>query len=175
MPVICKVTPLSDSGLDTAGDCLQAMGAGSFDGYDLVTVPVGPGGDVAPDDALDSLLALPAADLVRAAQLDGKPGQNAQAVPRIGKSTIKIVFLGVGEMSPQALRRAGGELGRLLQPGDRALATVVAGQTGEQVRAFAEGLLLGSHRYSEKSTAGDGLVAAAEVQLLLPTAIAKTQ
>lgn len=173
MPVIAAVTPLSDPGLAAAGDCLRGMDQGNLDACDLMIVPVGPDGQVAADEALDAILALPAADIVTAAKLTGKAGQSSEAAARVGQSTVRIVFLGVGDRSPRALRRAGGEIGRMLQPGDRAVSSVVAGQPALQVQAFAEGVLLGSYRYSEKSTATGaaakeaGDASEAEVRLLV--------
>ena len=173
MPVIAAVTPLSHPGLAAAGDCLRGMDQGNLDACDLMIVPVGPDGQVAADEALDAMLGLPAADIVTAAELTGKAGQSSEAAARVGQSTVRIVFLGVGDRSPRALRRAGGEIGRMLQPGDRAVSSVVAGQPALQVQAFAEGVLLGSYRYSEKSTATGasakeaGDASEAEVRLLV--------
>jgi leucyl aminopeptidase len=155
MPVISTVTPLSGPGLRTAGDCLRAIRAGNLDACDLMAVPVEADGAVTADQALDELLEVRADDFVKAADLTGKAGQSAQAVARAGSATIRVIFLGVDDRSPRALRRAGGELGRILQAGDRALSSVVAGRQASQIRAFAEGVLLGSYRYTEKSTAGD--------------------
>lgn len=176
MPVIAEVTSLSDPGLRTAGDCLRAIDEGSLNACDLMIVPVGPDGQVTDDDALDAMLALPAADVVAAAELTGKAGQIDQAAARVGQATVRIVFLGVGDRSPHALRRAGGEIGRLLKPGDRAVTSVVAGQPAVQAQAFAEGILLGSYRYSEKSDATGAEATAAgaagetEVRLLVTSA-----
>src|SRR5258706_11864867 len=173
MPVIAAVTPLSDPGLAAAGDCLRGMDQGNLDACDLMIVPVGPDGQVAADEALDAIVALPAADIVTAAKLTGKAGQSSEAAARVGQSTVRIVFLGVGDRSPRALRRAGGEIGRTLQPGDRAVSSAVAGQPALQVQAFAEGVLLGSYRCSEKSTATGGSAkeagdsSEAEVRLLV--------
>src|SRR6266702_2271396 len=130
MPVIGTVTALSRADLGTAG------------------------GEVAADAGLDALLPAGADDVVKAARQTGKAGQVAHAVARAGQATVRIAFVGVGDRSPGELRRAGGELGRLLQPGDRAVSSVVAGNSDDQVRAFAEGVLLGSYRYSEKSETG---------------------
>jgi len=173
MPAIAAVTALSDPGLAAAGDCLRAMDEGRLDACDLMIVPVGPDGHVAADEALDAMLAVPAADIVRASQLTGKAGQSTQAVARVGQSTVRVVFLGVGDRSPRALRRVGGEIGRMLRPGDRMVSSVVAGQPALEVQAFAEGLVLGSYRYSEKSTATDaaaqetGHADVADVRLLV--------
>jgi len=170
MPVISTVTPLSGAGLRTAGDCVRAIDAGSLDACDLLIIPVETGGEVAADDVLDAVLALPVADTVRTAQLSGKPGQSSQAAARAGSGTVKIVFLGVGDRSPRALRRAGGELGRMLQPADRALSSVVAGRPPAEVRSFAEGVLLGSYRYSQKSGSASDQAQDAELRLLVTPA-----
>ena len=168
MPVVTTVTPLSGAGLRTAGDCLSAIGASTLDACDVLIVPVEEQGEVAADEALDAALAASAADVVAAAQLTGKAGQNAQAAARAGSATVRIVFLGMGDRSPRALRRAGGELGRVLRRGDRALASVVAGRPASEILAFAEGFLLGSYRYSEKSSSpADGETKAAELRLLV--------
>src|SRR5499427_4012272 len=153
MPVIGSVTALRRADLGTAGDYLRAAGDGRLELADLVAVPVGSGGEIAADAGLDELLPAGSAEVVKAAQQTGKAGQVAQAVAKVSGAVVRIAFLGVGDRSPRELRKAGGELGRLLQPGDRAVSSVVAGQPDDQVRAFAEGVLLGSYRYSEKSGA----------------------
>ena len=84
-------------------------------------------------------------------QLTGKAGQAAQTVAKVGDALVRVVFLGVADRSVGALRRAGGELGRQIRPGEVAVTDVVAGLAADQVAAFAEGILLGSYRYSEKS------------------------
>lgn len=155
MPLSSAVIPLCGTGLSTAGDCLRAMAAGGLDLCDVMIVPVGSGGGITADQELDNLLGLPAVDVIKAAQLTGAVGQTAQEAARLGQSSVRIIFLGVGDMSPRALRKAGGHAGRMLRPGDHAVSSVVAGQPGPQVRAFAEGLLLGSYRYSERSGASD--------------------
>jgi leucyl aminopeptidase len=152
MPVSSSVGPLRGTGLSTAGDCLLAVAAGRLDTCDLMIVPVGSGGGITADQDLDNLLGLPAVEVIDAAQLTGTPGQTAQEVVRLGQSAVRVVFLGVGDSSPRSLRKAGGDVGRSLRPGDRAVSSVVAGQPLPQIRAFAEGVLLGSYRYSEKST-----------------------
>jgi leucyl aminopeptidase len=166
MPVISTVTPLSGAGLRTAGDCLRAVSVGSLSACDLIAVPVEADGAIAADQALDEFLAVRADDIVKAAHLSGGAGQAAQAMAQAGTAAIKIIFLSVGDRSPRALRRAGGELGRMLRPGASAMSSVVAGWPASQVGAFAEGVLLGSYRYTEKSSSGDEATAA-ELRLLV--------
>ena len=153
MPIISSVTSLTLEGPGTAGAFLRAVDAGQAEPAGLVAVPVGAGPQLDADDALDALLAVPAAEIVAAERMTGKAGQIVPAAVLAGGATVRVVFLGVGDRSAAALRRAGGELGRLLQPGDRAVASVVAGQPSGQVLAFAEGIMLGSYRFSEKSAA----------------------
>ena len=170
MPVVSTVTPLSGAGLRTAGDCVRAVQAGSLDACDLLIVPVEAGGEVAADEALDAVLAVPAADVVATMRLSGKPGESARAAVRAGETAVRIVFLGVGDRSPRALRRAGGEAGRMLRPGERALSSVVAGRPSAEVLTFTEGVLLGSYRYSEKSAVPSDQTADAELRLLVTPA-----
>ena len=167
MPVIGSVTALRRADLGTAGDYLRAAGDGGLELADLVAVPVGSGGEIAQDAGLDQLLPAGSAEVVKAAQQAGKAGQVAQVIAKVGGAVVRIAFLGVGDRSPRELRKAGGELGRLLQPGDRAVSSVVAGQPDDQVRAFAEGVLLGSYRYSEKSGAAADHGRDAELKLLV--------
>ncbi|HEX9065320.1 MAG TPA: leucyl aminopeptidase [Streptosporangiaceae bacterium] len=168
MPVISSVTPLGTEGQRTAGDFLRAVEAGQAGPADFVAIPVAAGGGVGADAALDARLAVPAAEFAAVSRMSGKPGQIAQAAVRAGDSTIRVLFVGVGDRSGAALRRAGGELGRTLQPGERGVASVVAGEPPGQVQAFAEGIMLGSYRFSEKSAPPPGRAAGegqAEVRL----------
>src|SRR5262249_22969049 len=80
--------------------------------------------------------------------------ETAQTMARVGQEAARIVFLGVGDQSARALRRAGAALGRLVTGGraaTAAVATAVAAGTAEQVEAFAEGVLLGSYEFSLKT------------------------
>jgi leucyl aminopeptidase len=166
MPAIAAVTPLTRGDLRTAGDYLRAAGDGNCEPADLVVVPVEAGGEVAADDALDAVLAIGAQEVVHAAELTGKAGQATQVAARVGDVTVRIAFLGVGDRSASALRRAGGELGRMVRPGESAVTTAVTGWPQDQVLALAEGVILGSYQYREKSDAGPA--SSAQVSLLLP-------
>src|SRR5258706_12266049 len=110
MPVSAADTPMSEPGHDAAGDCLRGMDQGNLDACDLMIVPVGPDGQVAADEALDAILALPAADIVTAAKLTGKAGTSSEAAARVRQSTVRMVLLGGGARSPRALSTAGGEV-----------------------------------------------------------------
>jgi leucyl aminopeptidase len=166
MPALGTVTALARDDLGTAGDYLRAVRAGECDPADIVVVPVDAGGEVVADDALDSALAIPAKEIVAAAGLTGKAGQHVQAVVRVGDATVRVVFVGVADRSPGALRRAGAEIGRLLRPGEEAVTAAVTGRPADEVRAFTEGIVLGSYRYSEKSAADQESAGPAQVLLL---------
>ncbi|HXP21243.1 MAG TPA: leucyl aminopeptidase [Streptosporangiaceae bacterium] len=166
MPITTTVTALPGTGPSTVGEYLTAMAAGSCELADLMVLAVEEGGQVAVDSELDPLLGVGISDIIAAHQLTGKPGQIASVLARAGEATVRIAFVGVGDRSARALRRAGGEIGRVLGRADRAVSAVVAGQPDDQARAFAEGVLLGSYRYSEKSAGGQESGAAATMRLL---------
>ena len=67
-----------------------------------------------------------------------------------------MLFLGVGDASPGALRRAGAALARRLPAGRTAVTTAVLDEPDEAVEAFTEGLLLGSYQFTMKSAASPG-------------------
>jgi leucyl aminopeptidase len=151
MPITSTVTAQAGTGPSTSGAYLAGMAAGSCEPVDLIVVPVRVGGEIAADPELDAVLGVRAVDAVAACQLNGKAGQTAQVVAQAGQATVRVAFLGTGDRSARALRRAGAELARMLAPGGSAVTDLVAGQPDDQVRALAEGILLGSYRYSEKS------------------------
>ncbi|SRR5579875_347250 len=165
MPVTCAVVATSRAASGTAGQCLRRMGEGAWEPASLAVIAVGSGGEVAADPALDGVLGPSARDVVAAYEHSGRPGHIAQTVTRAGQSPVRVAFLGVGERSPADLRRAGGELGRLLRPGELVLADAAAGLPADQVAAFTEGILLGSYRYS--APAADSGGQPAEVRLLV--------
>jgi leucyl aminopeptidase len=167
MPVMCSIIPLGPESPRPAGEFLRAVGAGLAEPADIVAVPVAAGGDVGADDALDALLAVPAAEIVASARMSGKAGQIVPAAVQVAGATLRVIFLGVGDRSAAALRRAGSELGRMLQPGERAVASAVAGQPPGLAAAFAEGILLGSYRFSEKSVAADQVPSAGQADVRL--------
>src|SRR5260221_11943033 len=86
MPVIAAVTPLSHPGLAAAGECLRGRDQGNLDACDLMIGPVGPDGQVAPDEALDAILSLTARDIVTAAKRSGECWSRAGAAARVRPS-----------------------------------------------------------------------------------------
>jgi leucyl aminopeptidase len=170
MPVTTAVSALTESGVATVGDYLRTVRSGDREPADLVVIGVGTGGVVTADRILDESLRHSAAEVVAAAQLTGKAGQSAVAVARVGDSPIRVLFLGVADRSPAALRRAGGELGRLARPGEEILTDIVADLPAGLVQAFAEGILLGSYRFREKSPDPSAQVKSSVARILVRSA-----
>jgi len=177
MPVTCAVTALSLDDVGSVGDYLDAVAAGRCEAADVLAVAVEAGGAVASAEVLDSALGIRAADVVASAQLTGKAGQSAAAVARLGEKLVRVVFVGVADRSASAMRKAGGELARIVRSGEEAVADVVVGlPTGptddkphDQISAFAEGVLLGSYRYSEKSADAGVPAKRSDVRLVMPS------
>src|SRR5262249_30537153 len=67
---------------------------------------------------------------------------------RGGDRPRRLLRLGLGDGSAADMRRAGAALAAGAAPGRGMLAAAALGRPAESVRAFAEGLLLGSYRFS---------------------------
>jgi leucyl aminopeptidase len=124
----------------------------SEDGEDIAVAVQG--ADVA---GLEPYLGGPAADVLAACQAGDDAGDVAAAVVRVDDKARRLLFLGLGDGSEAAMRTAGAALARRMAPGQRMLTSAARGQPATAVRAFAEGLLLGSYRFSLAShTDADG-------------------
>ena len=168
MPVTSALTTLHTDGAGTAGDYLRAVQAGRCEPAEQLVVAVGSGGGVALDETLDSVLGVTSAEVVAAAQLSGKAGQLTSVVAKLGDAVLRVLFVGVGDRSARELRKAGGEVARQVRPGESAVADMAAGLTDGQLSALAEGILLGSYRYTEKSADVDAPAKSNDVRLLVP-------
>jgi leucyl aminopeptidase len=128
--------------------------AGEADTPDLLFIPVPSAGTDGAADAntdpasagLDQLLPVPAATLLAAYGHAGEPGELAESVLRAGQKAVRVIFAGVGDRSPAALRRAGAEAGRRCRDGKTAVADLT-GLAGAEAAAFAEGMLLGGYQF----------------------------
>jgi leucyl aminopeptidase len=167
MPIAGLLTLLPMPGRCSAGGYLSDVAVGTAQPVDLFAVAVEGGGENAADPGLDDLLPAAAAEVIGAYGLTGEAGEAAEIIARVGQAAVRVLFLGVGDRSAGALRRAGAELGRRVGDGKTATAAVVADQSDEQVQAFAEGVMLGSYRFSMKSPASDPAVADGLVSLLV--------
>jgi leucyl aminopeptidase len=99
--------------------------------------------------ALDALLPASAAELAEAYGHSGKPGEISESAITVAGQVVRVLFLGVGDRSASALRRAGAELARRCSAGKIAV-TEVAGPD-EQIEAFAAGVLLGGYSFTLRS------------------------
>ena len=111
----------------------------------------------------DGFINLPgrAAEAVRkgieAEGFTGKEAQAAVAYPKAGFPAEKVIALGLGAkptVSAEALRRAGGRLARKAREirAEEIFMEWPRPFNGEQIKAFAEGLILGSYQYTRYKT-----------------------
>jgi len=157
LPIDIRLTTLpAPAGVALAAHLTAVAG----DGEDIAVAVQG-----AETAGLDSYLGSPAAGVLAACGATGKAGEVIPVPVRIADQLRRLVFVGLGDGSDADLRKAGAALGRRLEPGRVALAAPTFGQPAAAVRAFAEGLLLGSYRFSLASDAASG--GPTEVRLLV--------
>jgi leucyl aminopeptidase len=172
LPIQARVTAATAAGPQPLGSYLREL---AEDGQDpaVLAIPVrsangssqrpAPGAGAA---ELEAYLGVSPGEVIACEELTGRAGETAQSVIKLGRSPCAVLFLGVGDGSPAALRRAGAALGRRLPAGRTALSTAVLNEPDESVQAFAEGVLLGSYQFAMKS-AGPAAAEPAEARLLL--------
>jgi leucyl aminopeptidase len=152
LPIATAVNLLPAAGPSLLGDYLTSLADRAADPPDLIAMPVSAEPDAGALADLDSVLPAPAAEVIARLDLSGRAGEIAETIARVGPHTLRLAFVGIGDSSPAALRRAGAELGRRLADGKSAtVATIPGGAGGEALRPFAEGIMLGSYRFSLKS------------------------
>ncbi len=179
MPVKARVTVAPAAGLKPLADYLAEGARGTAATPALIAVPVrSPEGASevpvpgAGASSLDAYGGPSAAQIIASAELTGRAGETTQTVIRLGTEACTVLFLGVGDGSPGALRRAGAALARRLPAGRPALTTAVLDEPDEAVQAFTEGVLLGSYQFTMKtSQAQDGDLG--EIRLLLAGAASR--
>jgi leucyl aminopeptidase len=118
--------PAGPSSLQAAAPCAEPVSAAELAPFLPCTVP--------------ELLAL--------YQASGTVGEVTDIPADLGSGLIRLIFLGTGDGSAAALRRAGATLGRRVASQRIAVAALPRDAAPEQVQAFAEGILLGSYRYA---------------------------
>ena len=144
---LSPLTPLALTGVEVIA--LPVLPA---DGDDE-SVTLGPGAA----DVLDAL-ALDAFAVLDAMKATGKAGEVVTHVVTdrtgIDNDDLRLlVFVGVGDAGPAALRRAGAGLARALVGRDSVVTTVPAVGASEALEAFVVGAMLGSFGFHWKSTA----------------------
>jgi leucyl aminopeptidase len=116
---------------------------------------------------IDSYLGAPAADVIARCEATGQAGDLTSAVIGAGGTPGPFLFLGLGDGSPAAMRKAGAAVGRRVAPGQTLVTSALLGKPAEAVHAFIVGLLLGSYRWSQKHDDGGQGQAPGEVRLLV--------
>jgi leucyl aminopeptidase len=162
LPIDIRLTAVEPAGDPPLAAYLAAGDGGSLPVGDDIVVPV----QGAEQSGLGAHLDVPVGELISICEVTGKAGDLAQVVTVLDGRPRRILFLGLGDGSPAELRKAGEALARRAAGGRRLVTAAACGMAGESVRAFAEGLLLGSYRFSLASRAQrpDGR---AEVALLM--------
>jgi leucyl aminopeptidase len=139
---------------------MSAITAGEAEPADLIAVGVQDGGSPGACAPLDALLPASTSRLAEAYGHSGNPGEVAESAITVADRVVRVLLLGVGDLSAAALRRAGAELARRCADGKTAV-TDAAGEPGQDIGAFAEGVLLGGYRFrirSEPDGAAPGVV-----------------
>jgi leucyl aminopeptidase len=162
LPLTVRASLLSPPGELPFQSYLSDLMAGEADPPDLLFVGVradedaepGAGDPAATQAGLDSLLPVPAPKLLAAYGHGGAPGELAETAVAAGGQTLRVAFLGIGDGTPAALRRAGAEAGRRCRGGKTAAADLT-GCAAADVAAFAEGVLLGGYQFSLRSQPPD--------------------
>ncbi|MEP7023897.1 MAG: leucyl aminopeptidase [Actinomycetota bacterium] len=168
MPIDIRVTFVAAPGPASAGAYLAAVAQGAAPAPDLIAVPVGAQDAGSGRPEVDPFLPGGSAAVLAGAELTGRAGETAEAAAQLGGDGTRILFLGTGDGSLRALRRAGAVLGRRAAHGKTIGTTAIAGLADEAVQAFAEGILLGSYTFALKSGEPDA-DPAGEVRLLAPS------
>ncbi len=88
------------------------------------------------------------AGLLASSGASGAAGEVTEAPADLGGGVVRLLFLGTGDGSAAALRRAGAVLGRRVAGGKTAVVAIPASASPDAAGAFTEGVLLGSYKYA---------------------------
>jgi leucyl aminopeptidase len=142
LPIDIRLTTIRAPADTPLAAHVAAAGGPEGGGADLV-VPV----QGAEEAGLEPYLGVPAADVIAACGATGDAGDVAGTVVRVDGKARRLLFLGLGDGSEADMRKAGAALGRRAH-GRLVLTSAAQGRPAGAVRAFAEGLLLGSYQFS---------------------------
>ncbi len=142
MPIDIRLTAIPAPADTPLASHVAAAGGGPEGGVDLVVAVQGAEGA-----ELEPYLGVPAADVIAACGATGDAGDVAGTVVRVDGKAQRLLFLGLGDESEADMRKAGAALGRRAH-GRPVLTSAARGRPAAAVRAFAEGLLLGSYQFS---------------------------
>jgi len=169
LPIDTRLTAVAVPGPRPLAGYLAGLDGGTQPGPSPIVVPV----QGAESAGIDSCLGAPAADVIASAQATGNAGDLTSVVIGPGGGPGLFLFLGLGDESPAAMRKAGAAVGRRVAPGRTLVTSAVHGKPAGAVHAFVVGLLLGSYRFTlaQHDTAPDDAApddaAPGEVRLLV--------
>ena len=131
----------------------RATGTTGPAGYEpALGAAVGPGAA-----EFDQFLPGGSAGLLAAYEASGAAGEITEAPADLGHGLVRLLFLGIGDGSVAAVRRAGAIVGRRAANGRTAVVALPPDASADAVQAFAEGVLLGSYRYALADNDGSGV------------------
>jgi leucyl aminopeptidase len=171
LPIDLRLSAVPAGGEAPLVSQLAASRSGEHGGDDLV-VPA-PAPDVGAGE-LDRYLGMPAAELAAACGATRGAGDVSEVGAILDGTPRRVLFVGLGDGSPTQMRKAGAALGGRVTRGRRVLTSAAYGRPDEAVRAFAEGMLLSSYRFSLASGASES-EAAGEVRILVASGSAVSQ
>ena len=161
MPIDIRLTAIPAPGSISLAAHLAAT-TGEADGEDIVVAVQG-----AETAGLDPYLGGPVAGVLAASEASSEAAAIAPVAIRVGDTVRRLLFIGLGDESAAHLRKAGAALGRRAAPERGMLVAAMLGKPAASVRAFAEGMLLGSYRFSLASGAASH--GPSEVRMLVTT------
>ena len=134
MPLAVRASLHARSGEQALESLLASLLAGEGTPPDLIIVATTADGGAEPAcAALGGLLPVTPERLLAAYEHAGQPGEVAESAVIVADQVVRVLFLGLGDRSAAALRRAGAEVGRRHCGGK----SVVADLTGLDAEAVA--------------------------------------
>jgi len=166
LPIDTQLIAIATQGPRSLAGYLAGPGSGAQGATGApwpIVVPVQGAGSA----GIDSYLGAPAAEVIARSEATGQAGDLSSAVIGAGGAPGPFLFLGLGDGSPAAMRKAGAAVGRRVAPGRTLITSALLGQPAAAVYAFTVGLLLASYRFSETRSDAAQEQAPGEVRLLL--------
>ena len=156
LPLTVRAGLLPWLGATAIESFLSAVLAGEAEPPDLLVIAVPADDSQLALRPLDALLPVGTQQLLAAYEHDAQAGEAIESAITAAGRVIRVLFLGLGDQSPAALRRAGAALGRRCADGKVAVADLGTLEAGQGLVAFTEGVLLGGYQFSLRGAFDDG-------------------
>jgi len=166
LPIDTQLIAVTTHGPRPLADYLAGLagrGQGAAGAPGPIVVPV----QDAESAGIDSYLGAPAAEVIARCEATGNAGDLTSAVIGAGGVPGPFLFLGLGDGSPAAMRKAGAAVGRRVAPGQTLVTSALLGRPAAAAHAFTVGLLLGSYHWSQERDEAGHSEPPGEVRLLL--------